>query len=43
MGTAWREPKDRDLEQVEEMVREMKALGLGTCATLGMLGGGQAC
>ncbi|HEY0567261.1 MAG TPA: biotin synthase BioB, partial [Xanthobacteraceae bacterium] len=42
MGAAWREPKDRDLEQVEEMVREVKALGLETCATLGMLGEGQA-
>lgn len=42
MGAAWREPKDRDLEQVEEMVREVKALGLETCATLGMLGDGQA-
>ena len=42
MGAAWREPKDRDLEQVEEMVREVKALGLETCATLGMLGAGQA-
>jgi biotin synthase len=42
MGAAWREPKDRDLEKVEEMVREVKALGLETCATLGMLGDGQA-
>jgi biotin synthase len=42
MGAAWREPKDRDLEHVEEMVREVKALGLETCATLGMLGDGQA-
>jgi biotin synthase len=42
MGAAWREPKDRDLEHVEEMVREVKALGLETCATLGMLGSGQA-
>src|SRR5271169_4555386 len=42
MGAAWREPKDRDLEHVEEMVREVKALGLETCATLGMLGEGQA-
>jgi biotin synthase len=42
MGAAWREPKDRDLENVEEMVREVKALGLETCATLGMLGEGQA-
>ncbi|MEO7578306.1 MAG: biotin synthase BioB [Massilia sp.] len=42
MGAAWREPKARDLEKVEEMVREVKALGLETCATLGMLGDGQA-
>lgn len=42
MGAAWREPKDRDLEHVEEMVREVKALGLETCATLGMLGKAQA-
>ncbi|RJG07507.1 biotin synthase BioB [Noviherbaspirillum cavernae] len=42
MGAAWREPKDRDLDHVEEMVREVKALGLETCATLGMLGEGQA-
>ncbi len=42
MGAAWRQPKERDLEQVEEMVREVKALGLETCATLGMLGEGQA-
>jgi biotin synthase len=42
MGAAWREPKDRDLEKVEAMVREVKALGLETCATLGMLGEGQA-
>ena len=42
MGAAWREPKERDLEKVEQMVREVKALGLETCATLGMLGDGQA-
>ncbi|PUA17978.1 biotin synthase BioB [Glaciimonas sp. PCH181] len=42
MGAAWREPKDRDLEHVEAMVRGVKALGLETCATLGMLGEGQA-
>ncbi|RJG02499.1 biotin synthase BioB [Noviherbaspirillum sedimenti] len=42
MGAAWREPKDRDLVKVEEMVREVKALGLETCVTLGMLGQGQA-
>ena len=37
MGAAWRSPKERDMEKVEEMVREVKALGLETCATLGML------
>jgi biotin synthase len=42
MGAAWRGPKDRDLEPVLAMVREVKALGLETCATLGMLRNGQA-
>jgi biotin synthase len=42
MGAAWREPKDRDMEKVEDMVREVKALGLETCATLGMLKEDQA-
>ena len=42
MGAAWRGPKDRDLEAVLAMVREVKALGLETCATLGMLKDGQA-
>ena len=42
MGAAWRGPKDRDLEPVLEMVREVKALGLETCVTLGMLREGQA-
>jgi biotin synthase len=37
MGAAWREPKDRDLDQVCEMVAGVRALGLETCATLGML------
>jgi len=37
MGAAWREPKDRDLEQVCAMVEGVKALGLETCVTLGML------
>ena len=37
MGAAWRSPKDRDLEQVVEMVKGVKALGLETCLTLGML------
>jgi len=37
MGAAWREPKDRDIEKVVAMIRGVKALGLETCATLGML------
>ena len=37
MGAAWREPRDRDLDQVLEMIREVKALGMETCVTLGML------
>ena len=42
MGAAWREPKDRDLEQVCAMVQGVRALGLQTCATLGMLTQAQA-
>jgi biotin synthase len=42
MGAAWRGPKQRDLEPVLEMVKEVKALGLETCATLGLLKDGQA-
>jgi biotin synthase len=42
MGAAWRSPKERDMEKVEEMVRGVKALGMETCATLGMLEEGQA-
>lgn len=42
MGAAWRAPKDRDLDAVCEMISEVKALGLETCATLGMLNCGQA-
>ena len=37
MGAAWRSPKDHDLENVCEMVAGVKALGLETCVTLGML------
>jgi len=37
MGAAWREPKDKDVEKVVEMVQGVKALGLETCVTLGML------
>jgi biotin synthase len=42
MGAAWRSPADRDIPKVAAMIREVKALGLETCATLGMLSGGQA-
>jgi biotin synthase len=42
MGAAWRSPKDRELEQVCAMVEGVKALGLETCATLGMLSAAQA-
>jgi biotin synthase len=42
MGAAWRGPKQKDLEPVLHMVRAVKALGLETCATLGMLKDGQA-
>jgi len=42
MGAAWRSPKERDMEKVEAMVRGVKALGMETCATLGMLEDGQA-
>jgi biotin synthase len=42
MGAAWRSPKDRDLDSVCAMVEGVKALGLETCATLGMLTGEQA-
>ena len=42
MGAAWRAPKDREVAQVVEMVSAVKALGLETCATLGMLSATQA-
>ena len=42
MGAAWRSPKDKDVEKVAEMVRAVNALGLETCATLGMLSQAQA-
>jgi biotin synthase len=42
MGAAWRSPKDRDLDKVVEMVSGVAALGLETCATLGMLSKPQA-
>jgi biotin synthase len=42
MGAAWREPKDRDLDSVCAMVEGVRALGLESCATLGMLDPAQA-
>lgn len=42
MGAAWRGPKQKDLEPVLKMISEVKAMGLETCATLGMLKEGQA-
>lgn len=42
MGAAWRSPKQRDMPQVVAMVRGVRALGLETCMTLGMLSAGQA-
>ena len=42
MGAAWRSPKDRDVENVCAMIEGVKALGLETCATLGMLTSDQA-
>ncbi|WBX85785.1 biotin synthase BioB [Sphingosinicella microcystinivorans] len=42
MGAAWRSPKDRDMNAIVSMVRRVKALGLETCMTLGMLSDDQA-
>src|SRR6186713_817512 len=42
MGAAWRSPKKRDVEAVAAMIREVRALGMETCATLGMLSPEQA-
>jgi biotin synthase len=42
MGAAWRGPKDKDLDQVAGMIAAVKALGMETCVTLGMLKAGQA-
>jgi biotin synthase len=42
MGAAYRNPKPKQLEQIKTMVREVRALGLETCATLGMLTPDQA-
>ena len=42
MGAAWRSPKDRDVPKVAAMIRAVHALGMETCATLGMLSESQA-
>jgi len=42
MGAAWRNPRDKDLAKVSAMVEGVRALGLETCATLGMLRADQA-
>ena len=42
MGAAWRGPKERELDEILPLVGAVKALGLETCATLGMLKPGQA-
>jgi len=42
MGAAWREPKDRDMPALVDMLKSVKALGLETCMTLGMLSDSQA-
>lgn len=42
MGASYRGPKDRQLDKILEMIREVRALGLETCATLGLLRDGQA-
>lgn len=42
MGAAWRNPKDRDIPLVAEMIKEVKNIGLETCMTLGMLTRDQA-
>jgi biotin synthase len=42
MGAAWRNPKERHLEPIKQMIRGVKAMGLETCVTLGMLEAQQA-
>ncbi|HVJ02793.1 MAG TPA: biotin synthase BioB [Sphingomonas sp.] len=42
MGAAWRNPKDRDMPAIVEMVQGVRAMGMETCMTLGMLSEGQA-
>lgn len=42
MGAAWTSPKDRDMDMVEAMISGVKAMGMETCATLGMVNDEQA-
>jgi len=42
MGAAWRSPKDRDMDSIVAMIQNVKALGMETCMTLGMLSTDQA-
>src|SRR5690606_11204492 len=42
MGAAWRNPHERDMPYVLDMVKQVKALGMETCMTLGMLSQSQA-
>jgi len=42
MGAAWRNPKDRDMDAIVDMVAGVRAMGMETCMTLGMLTAGQA-
>ena len=42
MGAAWRQPKDRDIEKIAEIIRSVKDLNLEACCTLGMLSESQA-
>ncbi|TJV08342.1 MAG: biotin synthase BioB, partial [Mesorhizobium sp.] len=42
MGAAWRGPKERDMDAIVAMIENVKALGMETCMTLGMLDPGQA-
>lgn len=42
MGAAWRNPKERDMPALTDMIRQVRGLGLETCMTLGMLTGEQA-
>lgn len=42
MGAAWRDPKDKDMPYLVEVIQRVKALGMETCMTLGMLDEGKA-